>query len=115
MTMQEIIGLISGVLLLAATWWKIFSTNKSFKDVKLELDLARAELKTSIASCVECQRKAEVDIVRLEGVANNMDNEIAQAKADLVRETQIMTNQMSAMHQMIERVDEKYEKLRDRK
>ena len=115
MTVQEIIGLFSAVVLLAATWWKLFSANKSFRDLKQELELARSELKASIAACVDCERKAEVDIVRLEGVAAKMSTEIDQAKADLVRESQIMTNQMSAMHQMIEHLDEKYEKLRDRK
>jgi len=122
MTMQEIVALSAALLTVLATWWKLFSTTKAFQAVKDQLKEKTEELKGTIAACDGCIRASEKEIVRLDEAGKNREKEISQIKADsgksieqvradLVRDAQIMSNQLNVVHQKIDHIDEKVDDL----
>ncbi len=106
MAVGEITAAVIAVLTLMGTWWKMFNSSKSST-------AAIEELKKLYSGETNKQIEAEKDIVRLGEGHKQVKHDIEQLKADLIREAQIMANQLSAVHQKIDHIDEKLDKLRD--
>lgn len=105
MTLSNILSAIA--VLLAATvvvWMKILF-GRAFKT----FDETLKEIKDDIADLDTSVRKVEKDIIRLSGV----EKDIKHVKADVVRETQVMNNQLESVHKKIDHLDEKFDKFRD--
>jgi predicted nucleic acid-binding Zn-ribbon protein len=109
MTLSNILSGIS--ILLAASlviWMKVISARafKSIDDKIKDLHERGVGLDSSV-------RKVEKDIIRLNESEKSVEKDIKHVKADLVREAQVMNNQLETVHKKIDHIDDKLDKLRD--
>lgn len=117
MELSSLIG--GGVSLLISTiivFWirTVYSRSLKDQDARYKaIEDALRENKTSCSDCDETVRGMEKTMVRLEEDAKNKDKEIEQVRADLSRETQVMSNQIEIVHKKIDHIDAKIEKMRD--
>jgi len=106
MTVGEIVATLVAVLTILGTWWKMLSSSKSNT-------ATINELKLLCNSGTTGQVSVEKDIIKLETRQDQVDRDIAQLNADLLREAQIMSNQLDSVHKKIDHIDEKLDKIRD--
>jgi predicted nucleic acid-binding Zn-ribbon protein len=109
MTLPNILSGIS--ILLAASlviWMKVISA-RAFKSIDDKIK----DLHETVAGLDLSVRKVEKDIIRLTEFKKSVDKDIKHVKADLVREAQVMNNQMDTVHNKIDHIDNKLDKLRD--
>ena len=106
MTISEIIATLVAVLTILGTWWKMLSSSKV-------TTAAIEELKRLGGTGTTGQVNVEKDIIRLDTRQDQVDRDIAQLNADLLREAQIMSNQLDSVHRKIDHIDEKLDKIRD--
>lgn len=105
--------LAAGSLLLTTllgVWIKLLS-HRAFSAI----DEKNKAISESCGELDECVRVIEKDIVRLSEFQKQVEKDIAQVKADLVREAQLMSNHLDVVHKKIDHIDEKLDKLRDRR
>ena len=110
MGISEIVSGAAVILALTATWLKLFSSSKAAK----AFDDSLKELQKICSQAKEKQNDLEKDIVRLIECQKQSEKENLQVKADILREAQVMTNQLEVVHKKIDHIDEKLDKIRDR-
>jgi len=110
MGLPEILTGAGVVLALTATILKLFSSTRLIKSLEEKV----TEINDRCAAITEKEIVSEKDIVRLNEFQKQVDKDLDQLKADLVREAQIMSNQLNVVHQKIDHIDEKLDKIRDR-
>jgi predicted nucleic acid-binding Zn-ribbon protein len=108
-TLSDILSVIAVLFAISViVWMKVLSSRafKSIDDKTGGLEHKCSELDASV-------RNIEKDIVRFEGFQKGIEKDIKQVKAEVVRETQVMNNQLESVHTKIDHLDEKFDKFRD--
>lgn len=109
----SVIAVLIGVGL--GAWMRVLSKRAfgSFDTQIKAMNASKDKLEATISDLDKAQREAEKQLVRFEEFRNQMDEMNKQLRADLTRETQVVSNQLDSIHAKINQLDAKFEKLRD--
>jgi len=96
-------------------WMRVLSKRafKSFDDKVAMLADGEGKLEGTLADLDKALREAEKKLVRFEEFRNQVESMNKQLRADLTRETQVVSNQLDSIHAKIDQLDAKFEKFRD--
>jgi len=121
-SLANILGVISVFIAASLVVWNKVLVQRAFKS----LDDKYSGLKESTENeCTKLNahyvdldnrlREVEKEQVRFKEVEKHVDAEIKQVRADIMREVQIISEQLSAIHKKIETIDTKLDKVKDRR
>lgn len=109
MELGSILG-ISALLLsaLVGAWLKVL-TSRAFKSI----DESVAALTKEVGKIRGSLTTVEKDVIRIDGEIKLIKENVGQIRAASIREAQIMANQLDSIHNKIQHVDDKLDRLRD--
>jgi len=109
MELGSILG-ISALLLsiLVGAWLKVL-TGRAFKSIDDSILLFRQSLSTIKLSLTNVEK----DVIRIDGEIKRIKDNVEQIRGSSARESQIMINQLESIHNKIQYVDTKLDRLRE--
>jgi predicted nucleic acid-binding Zn-ribbon protein len=100
--------LFSALVGIMSVWMKVL-LSRTFKDMDTRIkDLDKAQVETTNLVHI-----IDKEVARLQEFKTATDKECRTIRADLLREAQVMANQLEAIHKKIEHLDEKLDRIRD--
>ena len=109
MTLSNIFSIIAVLLSVILVGWVKIISARAFKSIDDKI----VDLHSVVTGLDLAVRKIEQDIIRLDEFKKSVDKDIKYVKADFIRETQVMNNQLDVVHGKIDHIDNKLDKLRD--
>ena len=109
MDFASILGICALFLsVLIGAWLKLLS-GRSFKSI----DDAVANLTSQVNKLKASLVDVEKDVIRLTGEKNRLTDQVEQIRSASIREAQIMVNQLESIHNKIQHIDDKFDRVRE--